>query len=83
MLHYVDGIAAFVAGSSGQDAWGVGPAGESFGIASGGRHPAPKAERPTYVGFLLVFFDYCDIYNMFLVFWMIMINYNIINTYII
>ena len=53
MLHYVGGIAAFGAGSSGQDAWGVGPAGESFGIASGGRQPAPKAERPTSVGFPL------------------------------
>ena len=45
MLHYVGGIAAFGAGSSGQDAWGVGPAGESFGIASGGaasRLPSPK-----------------------------------------
>jgi len=53
IFRYVGGIAALGAGLSGQYAWGVGPPGESFGLASGGRQPDPKSERPTYVGFLL------------------------------
>jgi hypothetical protein len=52
-LLYGGGIAALGAGSAGQDTWGVGPAGESFGAASGGRQPAPKAERPTFMSFLV------------------------------
>ena len=47
IFRYVGGIAALGAGLSGQDAWGVGPAGESFGIArlrvgAASRLPSPK-----------------------------------------
>ena len=54
-LLYGGGIAALGAGSADQDAWGVGPADESFGAATGGRQPAPRIEQPTFVSFLLGF----------------------------